>query len=134
MKENLKYLAKLSSAGIFSFLKIALLGTIVTLTVITIEFIILTRGISSVNSAYASSIPVFTFFLVRPVGAILWYLTCLVSPFLIFIVANRYVIKKIIYSVVRDKSESFIYPVLDKLLLKVKTNQPELIRILPILH
>lgn len=128
MKENLKYLIKLSSAGLYSFLKIALLGTLSTIAAATIEFIILSDSISSANSPYASAVPVFIIFLARPAGATLWYLTCLASPFLIFIAANKYVLKKLAGRLVRDKSESFIYPILDKSLLKFKASQPELIR------
>jgi len=127
MKEKMKYLAKLSLTGVYSFLKIALLGTLSTILVTTIEFIILAKSLGQAGHMGGTA-AFLIIFLVRPAGAILWYLTCLGSPFLIFMVGNKYSLTKVIKQLVRDKSEGFLYPVLDKLLLKFRTNQPVLIR------
>ncbi len=129
MKENIKYITKISASAVFSFLKINILGAVSTVAVVILEFIFLTKNIDAGHSAHASAIPflMMTFF-ARPVGSILLYLTCLVSPPLFISFGNQYVIKKVINKVITDKSESIIHPFLDKILIKFKDKQPNVLR------
>ena len=129
MKENIKYITKISASAVFSFLKINILGAVSTVLVVILEFIFLTKNIDAVHSAHVSAIPfLLMMFFARPVGSILWYLTCLVSPYLFFVFGNQYIIKKIISKIVTDKSESLIHPFLDKVLTKFKDKQPNVLR------
>ena len=129
MNENLKYSLKLSSIAIGSFLKINILAVLSTVIVVSIEFYLLSRNINAGNSAHAGPIPfLIMMFLARPVGSILWYLTCICSPFLFFAFGNKYIISKLAHKLINDKSESVINPILDKVLQKFKTKQPEVLK------
>lgn len=129
MKENFKYFAKLSGIAIASFLKINILAVFSTVIVITIEFLLLTKNIDAGHSGHASAIPflILTFF-ARPVGSILWYLTCICSPFLFFALGNKYIISKLSHKLITDKSESLINPLLERIFQKFQAKQPEILK------
>ncbi|MPT32326.1 MAG: hypothetical protein E2600_11815 [Chryseobacterium sp.] len=129
MNENLKYIAKLSASAASSFLKINILGAFSTVIVIILEFTILIKGIDAGHSAHASAIPfLLMMFFARPVGSVLWYLTCLASPYVFFLFGNQYIISKITNKVITDKSESLIIPILDRVLNKFQAKQPNVLR------
>lgn len=129
MKENLKYIAKLSTTALFSFLKINILATFSTVIVAIIGFFLLTKNINAGNSGHASPLPFLLMtFLARPLGSILWYLICLGSPFLFFTLGNKYILQKLASKIITDKSESAINPLLEKVLQKFKTKQPEVLK------
>ena len=129
MKENIKYITKISASAVFSFLKINILGAVSTVLVVILEFIFLTKNIDAGHSAHVSAIPfLLMMFFTYSVGSILWYLTCLVSPYLFFVFGNQYIIKKIISKIVTDKSESLIHPFFDLFLTKFKDKQPNVLR------
>lgn len=129
MKENFKYFAKLSRIAIISFLKINILTAFSTVIVVIIEFFLLTKNIDVGHSAHASSIPFLILtFGVRPIGSILWFLTCIGSPFIFFVLGNKYIISKLTNRLINDKSESLINPLLEKVLLKFQMNQPEILK------
>ncbi|ENA1795522.1 hypothetical protein ABF176_002369 [Flavobacterium psychrophilum] len=129
MNENFKYFAKLSGIAIATFLKINILAVFSTVIVIIIEFLLLTKNIDAGHSGHASAIPflILTFF-ARPVGSILWYLTCICSPFLFFALGNKYIISKLSHKLITDKSESLINPLLERIFQKFKTKQPEILK------
>lgn len=54
----------------------------------------------------------------RPIGSILWFLVCVLSPFLFFAIGNKYILNKIANKIVNEKFETLIYPLLDKVLSK----------------
>ena len=129
MKENFKYFAKLSAIAIGSFLKINILGIFSTITVVIIEFFLLTENIDAGHSGHASAIPFLTMtFFARPTGSILWYLTCICSPFIFFALGNKYIISKLSNKLITDKSESLINPILEKVFQKFETKQPEILK------
>ncbi|SFC30251.1 hypothetical protein SAMN05421780_104176 [Flexibacter flexilis DSM 6793] len=129
MKENLKYIVKLSSVALFSFLKINILATFSTVVVAIMGFILLTKNIDAGHSAHTSAIPflILTFF-ARPVGSILWYLVCIGSPFLFFALGNKYILQKLSHKIITEKSENLINPLLDRILEKFKAKQPNVLR------
>lgn len=129
MTENLKYFSELSLSGIISFLKINILGSISTVAVTIIGFIILTKDINAGNSGHVSAIPflVMTFFS-RPIGSILWYIIALGSPFLFFALGNKYILTKLANKIIVDKSDTLISHTLDKFLNKFKAKQPNSIK------
>lgn len=129
MKENLKYIAKLSTTAIISFLKINILATFSTIIVGIIGFFLLTKNINAGNSGHASPFPFLLMtFLAHPLGSILWYLICIGSPFLFFALGNKYILQKLANKVITDKSESLINPLLERILQKFKTKQPEVLK------
>lgn len=129
MTENIKYFSKLSLSGAISFLKINFLGSISTVAVAIIGFIILTKNINAGSSGHVSAIPFLIMtFASRPIGSILWYILVLGSPFLFFALGNKYVLTKLANKIIVDKSETLINPALDKLLNKFKTNQPNSVK------
>lgn len=129
MKENFTYFAKLSTIAITSFIKINFLAVFSTVIVVIIEFFLLSKSVDAGHSAHVSAIPflVLTFF-ARPIGSILWYLTCIFSPFIFFALGNKYILSKLANKLITDKSESLIHPLLDKVLMKFKTKQPEVLK------
>lgn len=126
MKENLKYIAKLSTIALFSFLKINIVVTLSTIIVGVIGFFLLTKNIDAGQSGHASAIPFLLMtFLARPIGSILWCLVCFGSPFLFFVLGNKYILSKLANKLITDKSDSLINPLLENILDKFKTNQSE---------
>ncbi|MEO8516691.1 MAG: hypothetical protein ABI426_08105 [Flavobacterium sp.] len=129
MKENFKYIAKLSAIAIASFLKINILGLFSTVFVVIIEYILLTKNIDAGHSGHLSAIPFLLLtFSARPIGSVLWYLTCISSPFLFFALGNKYILSKLSNKLITDKSESLINPLLEKVLLKFQTKQPVVLK------
>jgi hypothetical protein len=46
----------------------------------------------------------------------------------LFVLGNKYILMKLAGRVINDTGETFLYPLLDKALSKVRTDQPELLR------
>jgi len=129
MKENFKYIARLSAIAVSSFLKINLLGAASTILLVVMEFIILAKGVNAGHSGHASTSPFLVMvFLARPVGSVLWLITCFASPFLFFMLGNQYILSKLANRLINDQSESIISPVLDKILSSVQKKQPQVMR------
>jgi hypothetical protein len=125
MIENLKYFSKLSLSGIVSLIKINTLGSISTIAVTIIGIINLSKDINVVSSGHVSAIPFITStFASRPVGFILLCLSLFAFPVLIYMFANKYVLKKLANKIIIDKSETILNPMLDRLFDKFKANQP----------
>lgn len=127
--DNFKYTAKLFSVAFFTYLKIITLGLVSTTIVFIIELILLLKDIDSGHSAHASAIPFSLMFLTtRPIGAFLCLLTIFLSPILFFALTNKYVITKLIYKLINDKSESLITPTFDRFLSKFQSKQPKILK------
>ena len=89
----------------------------------------MTENIDAGHSGHASAIPFLTMtFFARPTGSILWYLTCICSPFIFFTLGNKYIISKLSNKLITDKSESLINPILEKVFQKFETKQPEILK------
>lgn len=129
MKENFKYIAKLSATAFSSFIKINGLGLFSTLLVVIIGFILLVKNSpieyseESTAISYLSSV-----FSDRPIGCILCLLILIGSPFVFFTLGNKYILIKLIDKLLKDKSESLINPLLDRIILKLKAKQPIVLR------
>lgn len=129
MIENLKYFSKLSLSGIISLIKINTLGLLSTIGVALIGFIIITENSNVGSSNHVSTIPLLIMtFQTRPISSILWYITILGSPFLFYILANKYVISKLANKIIVDKSATLLNPTIDKLFDKFKAKQPYVIK------
>ncbi|WP_278010061.1 hypothetical protein [Flavobacterium gyeonganense] len=124
MKEQVKYFAKISSIAIFSFIKINLLGFVNTLICCTIGCFLLSANVGHAAHTNSGALILLVFFTSKPVGTTLLVLIFL-APFLYIILGNKYIISKVVHRLIKDKSESTITPLLDKVLTKFKENQPD---------
>ncbi|MGO4708726.1 hypothetical protein AB4Y90_06315 [Chryseobacterium sp. 2TAF14] len=131
MTDEFKYIAKLLSRATLSFLKINFIGqiAIAVLGVVTIVIIIaqtFNNGGGPVHTSGQAAILVL--FLARPVSFSLTILTTLGAPFLLFTLGNKYVMFRTINRLIADKGEQILFPMIDRILNKVKTNQPQLMQ------
>jgi translation elongation factor EF-1beta len=131
INEDVKYFAKLFGRATFSFLKINLIGqfAIAILCVATLMLIIMQTYPSGGGPVHTSGeAAVVVLFMQRPIAFGLTVISILASPFLLFSMGNKYVMFKTINRLIADKGEKLLFPILDKILLKVKEHQPELFR------
>lgn len=131
INEDFKYFAKLFGRATVSFLKINLIGqfSIAILCITTILIIIrqtYSNGSGSVHTSDEAAIVVL--FIQRPIAFGITLLSMIASPFLLFSMGNKYVMFKTINRLIADKGEKLLFPIIDKILLKVKEHQPELFR------
>ncbi|RQO30227.1 hypothetical protein DBR32_11660 [Taibaiella sp. KBW10] len=128
MKENLKYMARLTAMAAGTWIKISgFFGSISVISVFLGLFFLLKDG-SAGSSAHVSAAPaLILMFLQKPIGSLLWILL-LVCVYLVMVFCGKYVITKLINRIVQDKSETVILPVLDKIISKSKALQPELMK------
>ena len=125
MIDKIKYFAKLSSTAAFSFVKIYVLAIVTTFTCITISIFYLFDGFNGGHvGGGAAGLVIFT---QKPVQSVAFLLIG-VCMFLIMAYANKYVMNKVISILIRDKAESTIYPLLDKVIARVKTKQPNAVK------
>lgn len=131
INEDFKYFAKLFGRSTLSFLKINLIGqfSIAILCIATIMIIIrqtYSNGSGPVHTNGDAAIVVL--FMQRPITFGLTLLSMIGSPFLLFSMGNKYVMFKTINRLIADKGEKLLFPIIDKILLKVKEHQPELFK------
>jgi hypothetical protein len=126
INEDFKYFAKLFGGATVSFLKINLVGqfSIGILCIATI--MIITSQSYSNGSGYGHAVVML--FIQRPIAFGITLLSMIASPFLLFSMGNKYVMFKTINRLIADKGEKLLFPIIDKILLKVKEHQPELFR------
>ncbi|MFY1045856.1 hypothetical protein [Chryseobacterium sp. GP-SGM7] len=129
--DEFKYVAKLLSRATLSFLKVNIIGqiSIVILCVITIILIIaqtFNNGGGPVHTNGQAA--VFVLFLARPISFGLTILTIFGAPFLLFTLGNKYVMTRTINRLITDKGEQILFPIIDRILNKVKANQPQLMQ------
>ncbi|MGI9649830.1 hypothetical protein [Chryseobacterium sp. RLHN22] len=129
--DEFKYVAKLLSRATLSFLKINLIGqvSIAVLCIITIVVIVsqtFNNGGGPVHTNGEAAIVVL--FLARPISFGLTVLSILGAPFLLFTLGNKYVMFRTINRLISDKGEQLLFPIIDRILNKIKTNQPQLMQ------
>jgi hypothetical protein len=128
MKEQVKYFTKITSIAVFSFIKINLLGSANTLICCVIGSFLLSVNVGHAAHTNSGALILLVFFTSKPIGTILLVLIFL-APFLYMILGNKYILSKVIHRLIKDKSESTIIPLLDRVLTKFKNNQPDGIKI-----
>jgi hypothetical protein len=122
MIDKIKYYAKLSSIGFFSFLKYFAVGNISAVSAFVIGLFILLYQ-TQVNAPHAGgSASALVIFAMAPVQSVLLVLV-LASSYLVFSLASGYAMKKVIRKLLDDQSESTLYPLIDKVLDKAKKNK-----------
>jgi len=127
MKEQVKYFTKITSIAVFSFIKINSLGAVNTLICCIIGAFLLSANVGHAAHSNSGPLILLVFFMSKPVGTILLSLIFL-APILYVILGNKYIISKVIHRLIKDKSESTITPLLDRVLTKFKNNQPDNIK------
>jgi hypothetical protein len=123
MKENLKYVTKLASESIISFIKINLFGLFSTVLFGIVGFILISTLTDSGQTGHVGAIPYLVLiFKSRPISSIIFYLLLIASPILFFILGNKYITSKLTNKLLKDNSESYIYPIIDAILAKLKVS------------
>jgi hypothetical protein len=119
MTDKIKYFAKLSATAVASFLKIILLGNISGAVTLTIGLSLVIYQTYFHGPHLSGQTALLIMFMMAPVQMILLVLLITATYFIIPF-AGKYTIKKIINKIIADKSESTLYPILDKVLHKFK--------------
>ncbi|MCY1540660.1 hypothetical protein D9M68_763130 [compost metagenome] len=128
MKENIKYLARLTAMVTGTWLKINLFFGSISVISIFLGLFFLLKDIDSGHSGHTSAAPALVLmFIQKPVGSILWLLM-LACIYLVFLFSGKYIIAKLINRIVQDKSETIIIPLLDKIISRAKALQPGAVR------
>ncbi|MDA6069501.1 hypothetical protein NJT12_07715 [Flavobacterium sp. AC] len=128
MNDNLKYATKLFGSATFSFIKINIIGQLflIFISVISLCTIIYQSG-TGMGHADGASILLLLFAL-RPIGYTLTVVSIFAIPFLLFTLGNKYIISKTIHQLLSDKGEVLLFPIIDKVLDKIKSKQPDLLK------
>ncbi|OXA87651.1 hypothetical protein [Flavobacterium hercynium] len=132
MNDNLKYATKLFGSATFSFLKINILGQLVLgllslISILTIVFQL--SGQSGGGPAHAGGgAGILFLFMIRPIGFPVVFLAMLIIPFALFSLGNKYILSKTINKLLSDKGETILFPIIDKVLNKLKSKQPDLLK------
>lgn len=117
MKEKLKYIAKISSIGVFNFLKVNILGGISTAVSGLLGFFIIGSSIDAGHTGHAGVAPFLVIaFLTKPISSILWLISAFVSPYLFFVLGNKYALMKVANRFIKDHSDNYIQQIVDKIL------------------
>lgn len=126
---NVKYLAKLSGIFVVNLIKSHLLGLTSTVLVLIIGVFVIAAQVDTGSTEHASVISFLVVpAMVKPFTVIPFYIIILVSPFLLFSFAGKYATSKVINKLVKDKSDSFISPMVEKILQGIKERQPDIFR------
>lgn len=128
--DRVKYGAGLASAAAFSFLKINLVGGLSTaLAVTSILLTVVGQSFDGGGPGHAGGQAIVAvLFTLRPVAMVLTTIILFTSPFVLFALGNKYILMKLAARIGKDNGETYLYPLLDKALNKVRTEQPELLR------
>ncbi|WP_284652818.1 hypothetical protein [Flavobacterium terrisoli] len=127
MIEHVKYFGKLTATAALSWIKINALGFVSLVVTFTFSYFILFDEKTSSAAEVANSSTLLYTITSKPIQSILLLLIIL-CPVFILILGNKYIVSKIINRIVNDKSDALLYPVLDKILAKFKTIQPDIIK------
>jgi hypothetical protein len=128
MIDHIKYFAKISSVAFLSFLKIVVLGFLSTILSFIVGLVILLLGGFHGGAPHGDGTgALLIIFLEAPVQWILLFLI-LASCVLIVSFAGSYALRKVINRIIQDKSESVLYPALDRVLLKLNADQGSLLK------
>ena len=129
MNDNLKYVTKLFSSATFSLFKINILGQLLIAFITVTSLITIIYQSSGTGMGHVNGLAVITFLLaIRPIGFGLTLLSLFIIPFLLFSFGNKYVMTKTINKLISDKGEVLLFPIIDKILNRVKEKQPELLK------
>lgn len=124
MRDSIKYGMKLSGVGVFSFLKLAVVGVFSAVVSLITGIVLLSNGllVDEQGKVYESSFS--TFIKDYPYLFIL-LLLILVSVYFIFSFASQYALRKVASRLIEDKAETYLEPLMDKAMDKTLGNISE---------
>lgn len=129
MNDNIKYASKLFGSAAFSFFKINILGQFLTAFLAILSLFIIIYQSSGTGMAHVNGLAIVGFlFTLRPIGFGLTLLSIFLIPFVLFSLGNKYIISKTIHKLLSEKDEVLLFPIIDKVLGQIKSNQPELLK------
>jgi len=126
MLRHLNYFSKLATTAAVSWLKINLLGLISLSFTFSFSLIFMLSDLS--EAGHVDALAFLLYLMETKTIPFIILLLLLVSPIVLLVLSHQYIIAKITNRVVNDKAETYLYPILDKIILKFKTLQPELIK------
>lgn len=130
MQQHVKDLAKYAAGAALKLALVLLAGAITSLTVAIMGFIwvIFKQGTTLGGGHAGAGFAIFINFIFHPISAVLWLIAGIILPIVYFSLANKIVLKSLIYKILHHKGESMIYPLMDKLLNEFRQKQPSTIK------
>lgn len=126
--DHIKYFSKLSAVFIFSLFKIYAIGILSTVITFSLGIYIMAESLgSSLGHSGALGFLMVTV-MAKPLSAGLFYLLMIAAPFCIWIFSTKYGMSRIISRLVQDHSKTILVPFIDKVVGKIKNNQPMVVR------
>lgn len=130
MKLDYGYIAKIAATGVFSFVKINLLGFISTALAAYFGFYFLMRDLDAVPHSsggghFGGISALMSLFSVRPLGFSLWIISLLVGTTLYYLLGMKYILAKLTNKIVAEKCDSHIVPTLEEFAIQFKENQSD---------
>jgi len=124
MNDSLKFGMKLSGLGVFSFLKLVVVGVSSAIISLIMGIVLLSNGllVDGQGKVYESSFR--TFIKDYPFLSIL-LLLILVSVYFVFSFANQYALRKVASRVIEEKAMTYLEPLMDKVMDKTLGNISE---------
>lgn len=122
--DHIKYFSKLSAVFISSLFKIYAIGILSTVITFCLGIYIMGESLGpSLGHSGASSFLIVTI-MAKPLSASFFYLLMIVAPFCIGIFSTKYGMSRIISRLVQDHSKTILVPFIDKIVDKIRNNQP----------
>ena len=126
--DHIKYFSKLSAVFIFSVFKIYAIGILSTVITFSLGIYIMAESLgSSLGHSGAFAFLIATV-IAKPLSASLFYMLMIAAPFCIGIFSTKYGMSRIISRLVQDHSKTILVPFIDKIINKIKNNEPVVVR------
>ncbi|WP_336960799.1 hypothetical protein [Chryseobacterium contaminans] len=126
--DHFKYLSKLSAVFIFSIFKIYAIGILSTVITFSLGIYIMAESLGS-SLGHSGALAFLTVtVMAKPLSAGLFYLLMIAAPFCIAIFSTKYGMSRIISRLIQDHSKTILVPFIDKVVGKIKNNEPVVVR------
>lgn len=126
--DHFKYLSKLSAVFIFSLFKIYAIGILSTVITFSLGIYIMAESLGSSLGHSGALAFLMATVMAKPLSAGLFYLLMIAAPFCIAIFSTKYGMSRIISRLVQDHSKTILVPFIDKVVGKIKNNEPVVVR------
>ncbi len=127
LKNNVKYFAKLSGFFALKFLMYYIIGIILTIIFLIVGLYLLTQTVGNTGHSGAHLFIIATIS-AKPITGTLFYLTFILSPYLLFTLSIKIAISYVINKILNDRSEDLIISIIDKLFDKFRKIQPKVLQ------
>ncbi len=133
MKKNLTnritYISKLSGKFIWNLLKTYFIGFFFTAIYLFLGIFSLAYQIDIGKAGHVGPLPFLMMsVLTKPISSISFYLFFLISNYVLIPFSGNYALSKTINTLIKDKSDSFIIPVIEKTIMKIEEREPDLFK------